>query len=402
MPTSLPLLPESLWQPDASRSFCDTAVGVATAVLKDELLEADVEKLTKSAYDFDVPLVQLEENAWILELFHGPTLAFKDIGARFMAGLFDYYLAHMSGEITILVATSGDTGSAIAQAFWRKDGVRVVVLFPDGQVSERQRRQFTTLGENTTALAVQGTFDDCQALVKEAFSDTRLRKQRSLVSANSINIGRLIPQVFYYFHALSQLPPDQDSPPVISVPSGNCGNLTAGLMAQRMGLPVKRFCAATNINDVVPRYLDTGAYETAQSKRTISNAMDVGAPSNFERMTFLFGQEHAAMMQDVFGRSFTDEQTRSVIRQTFKSAGYHLDPHTAVGLLGLNSLRGGDAKVPGIVLATAHPAKFPAVVSSCTVDEVQVPHRLARWQDTDEKIEHIKPEYKAFRSHLLS
>jgi threonine synthase len=401
MPASLPLLSESLWKPDPDRSFHDTAAAMARALFEADLPDADLQRLVDAAYDFEIPLVQVEENAWILELFHGPTLAFKDVGARFMAGLFEYYLAHESEPITILVATSGDTGSAIAQAFWRREGVRAVVLYPDGQVSERQRKQFTTLGDNVSAVAIQGTFDDCQALVKQAFADRALRDVRPLASANSINVGRLIPQTFYYIHALTQLPPDEKSSPVFSVPSGNFGNLTAGLMAARMGLPVHHFCASTNVNDVVPRYLDTGSYDPVPSRRTISNAMDVGAPSNFERMTHLFGEDHAELSRLVVGHSFSDEETRAEIRRVFATYNYTMDPHTSVGMQGLRDLQEQHPGHPGIVLATAHPAKFPEVVEAETGHSRPVPKQLRSHLDRGEQVQSLESNYTAFRDLLL-
>ncbi len=355
------------------------AFALARHLLQGELPDARLEPVVRDALDFPIPLVRLADRLSVLELFHGPTLAFKDVGARFMAHLMAVFQGDDERRpLTVLVATSGDTGSAVAHAFLRVPRARVVVLYPSGKVSPLQERQFTTLGGNITALAVTGTFDDCQRLVKEAFADLDLRKARNLrlTSGNSINIGRLLPQIFYYFHAWAQLP-EPPSRLIISVPSGNFGNLAAGLMAQRLGLPVTRFVAATNLNDVVPEYLASGSFRPRPSVTTISSAMDVGNPSNFARLLALYHGDLERLRADVLGLRCTDEETRAAIRRAFTEWSYLLDPHSAVASLGLRRGMADRLAPAGIFLATAHPAKFAAVVEPLIGRAVPVPERLA-------------------------
>jgi len=352
-----------------------TALVVARHLLQGEPKDQALEQVIAQALDFPIPLAPFTERAHVLELFHGPTCAFKDVGARFMARLMALYHEGERRPLTILVATSGDTGSAVAQAFFNLPGTRVFVLYPEGKVSPLQERQFTTLGGNIAALAVAGTFDDCQRLVKEAFADPGLRDLR-LTSANSINIGRLLPQIFYYFHAWAQLP----EPPgqlVVSVPSGNFGNLTAGLMALRLGLPVKRFVAATNVNDVVPEYLRSGTFRPRASVATLSNAMDVGNPSNFARMLALYRGDVEGMRKDVEWATLTDAQTRAVIARAYQDRRYVLDPHSAVAASGLGKVMGEGGPETGVFLATAHPAKFAEVVEPVIGAAVPLPPGLA-------------------------
>jgi threonine synthase len=356
-------------------SWEQVAVTVARHLLQDDLSPSQVEQVVGEALDFPVPLVPLTDGAYALELFHGPTCAFKDVGARFMARLMALHHRPNDPLLTVLVATSGDTGSAVAHAFFNLPGTRVVVLYPEGKVSRLQERQFTTLGGNVTALAVAGTFDDCQRLVKEAFADPGLRELR-LTSANSINIGRLLPQIFYYFHAWAQLP-ESPAELIVSVPSGNFGNLTAGLMAKRLGLPVGKFVAATNVNDVVPKYLETGIFTPRPSVATLSNAMDVGNPSNFARMLWLCGGDVDRMRKDLEGHAYTDDQTRAVIARAFGEWGYVLDPHSAVACLGLAQGRSARSQATGVFLATAHAAKFADVVEPGIGKKVELPARLA-------------------------
>ncbi len=375
-----------------------------------EVPEDELAALLEDALDFPIPLRQIEPGLHCLELFHGPTLAFKDIAARVMARLMSRFAATAGqAETTVLVATSGDTGSAVAHAFSGLDGFRVCVLYPQGLVTEAQRRLFTTLGGNVTAVAVAGAFDDCQRLARAALADRELRRRRPLASANSINIGRLLPQVFYYFHAWAQLPSaplvDADSPLVFSTPSGNFGNLTAGLIAKRIGLPVSRFVAATNVNDVVPAYLQSGEYLPRASAATISNAMDVGDPSNFARIRHLYsggGDPLNNLRGDLAGRSFNDEATRRAMGDVHRRRGYLLDPHTAVGYLGLKeeleTLGGGT----GVVLATAHPAKFADVIRDAVGIEPPVPPALERCANLPERIVEIPAEDLALRELLLS
>lgn len=315
----------------------------------------------------------MTDRAWVLELFHGPTRAFKDVGARVQARLLHHFTD--GTPLTILVATSGDTGSAVAQAFHGVPDTRVVVLYPEGQVTDVQEAQMASLGDNITAVAVDGTFDDCQRLVKQAFADDDLRKHVWLTPANSINLGRLLPQVFYYF-ILARLASAKNGL-IVSVPSGNFGNLTAGLVAKRLGLPVGRFVAATNVNDVVPAYLRSGVYEPRPSVRTVANAMDVGAPSNFERMRALYDDDIDRMRQDVMGTAFTDARVVEEIARMYKERGYLLDPHGAIAWLGLEEALAADKDATGVFLATAHPAKFREVVEPAIGETVALPPALA-------------------------
>ena len=357
------------------RSFSDVSSEVARHLLGVDIAPSDVNALVEAALNFPVPLVELEPGVYVLELFHGPTLAFKDVGARFMARLLGYVRQPDEEALTVLVATSGDTGSAVAHAFLDVAGVRTVVLFPRGKVSALQERQFTTLGGNVRALEVDGTFDDCQRMVKEAFADDELRNSVRLTSANSINIGRLLPQIFYYVHAWAQLP--EGRPPLFSIPSGNFGNLTAGLIAKRLGLPVRGFVAATNVNDTVPEYLQTGVARPRDSVQTISNAMDVGDPSNLARILQLYDEDWSRLTADVVGSVHDDHETRRAIRNLFERTGYVLDPHSAVGYLGLESGRVAFGDGPAVSLGTAHPVKFREVVEAETGVPVPVPERLS-------------------------
>ncbi len=368
----------------------------------------ELAELFEDALDFPIPLTQIEPGIHCLELFHGPTLAFKDVASRVMARLMAEYAIDAGAEMTVIVATSGDTGSAVAHAFSGVSGFRVCVLYPDGLVTEAQRRLFTTLGGNVTAVAVEGTFDDCQSLAREAFADGELRQQRPLASANSINIGRLLPQVFYYFHAWAQLPSppldDAGEPLVFSTPSGNFGNLTAGLIAKRIGLPVSRFVAATNVNDVVPAYLRSGDYLPRGSVATISNAMDVGNPSNFARIVHLYssaGEPLEGIRRDLAGHAFDDDATRRAMRDVHDRTGYLLDPHTAVGYLGLKAELEAQGGGTGVVLATAHPAKFAETVQATIGIEPPAPPALERCARLPERIIEIPADYAALRDVLL-
>ncbi len=348
---------------------------VAKHLLQNAIPESDLKDIVEKSITFDAPLVRLSEQISALELFHGPTLSFKDFGARFMARLTAYLIREQQASLNILVATSGDTGSAVAHGFLDVPKIKVWILYPKGQVSLVQEKQLTTMGHNVTALAVEGTFDDCQSLVKQAFNDKELRKKTQLSSANSINIARLIPQSFYYFYAYAQLKAS-GQPVVFSVPSGNFGNLTAGLLAKKMGLPVERFVAATNINDSVPTYLRTGNFQPHPSKQTLSNAMDVGNPSNFARILDLYGSDLAHIRDDIFGISFTDAQTKSAIREIHEKYDYIADPHGAVAYLGLIAYQKQVRQAPGIFLETAHPAKFGDTVEPLLGEKVAIPARL--------------------------
>lgn len=379
-------------------TFSDVAEVLVGHLFGDEFDGSAMDSLS-GALDFPVPLIELTDGVRVLELFHGPTLAFKDVGARFMARLIDGYLESGPGLLTVLVATSGDTGSAVAHAFLGVEGVRTVVLFPEEGVSPLQQRQFTTLGGNVKPVAVDGTFDDCQSMVKAAFANESLRASVRLTSANSINVGRLIPQMFYFAHAWAQLPPGTD-PPIFSVPSGNFGNLTAGLMARRIGIPAAGFVAATNVNDVVPEYLETGVLRLRPSCPTISNAMDVGNPSNFERIRRLYAGDLGRLRSDVVGSAHTDDETRRCIADVFERTGYVLDPHSAVGYLGLEAGRRRWPQSSPIVLATAHPAKFPEVVEPEIGRAVPVPPRLAERRDAVAVTERLPAEQGALEELL--
>ncbi|HSM59511.1 MAG TPA: threonine synthase [Longimicrobiales bacterium] len=350
------------------------------------------------ALDFPVSLVELEPGLRVLELFHGPTLAFKDVGARFMACMMSALDREAGHRRTVLVATSGDTGSAVAHAFRGLERTRVVVLFPRDGVSQRQRRQMTTLGGNVTAVAVEGAFDDCQRLVKGAFSDAALAAEAGLTSANSINVGRLLPQTLYYVHAQASI--GWDRPAAFVVPSGNLGNLTGGLLGLRAGMPVAGFVAASNVNRVFPDYLESGVVETRPSVRTVSNAMDVGAPSNLERVRWLYGGDVEALRRDVRGAWADDLETRAAIREVHRRYGYLLDPHGAVGWAAHRKVP-ADAGIPVVLLATAHPAKFPEVVEEAVGAAVDVPERLAERLDAPEAMEHIAPDPAALRNLVL-
>jgi threonine synthase len=344
---------------------------VGAHLLRGEITEAALAPLIADALDFPLPLVQVSDRVWALELFHGPTLAFKDVGARVQARLLHYFTD--GTPLTILVATSGDTGSAVAQAFHGVPDTRVFVLYPQGQVSDLQEAQMASLAGNITAVAVRGTFDDCQRLVKQAFADDELRRHVWLTPANSINLGRLLPQVFYYF-LIGRL----ERRPVVAVPSGNFGNLTAGLIAKRIGLEVERFVAATNVNDAVPEYLRTGRYLPRPSVRTVANAMDVGAPSNFERITSMYRNDVEALRRDLVGLAYDDARVIAEIGIVYRRYGYLLDPHGAIGWLAVNeALERADPGAIGVFLATAHPAKFREVVEPAIGRPVSLPPALA-------------------------
>jgi threonine synthase len=381
-------VPASL-EPRPSASL--DSLAIAHFFVGDEIPSQTLSSLLDEALNFPVPLSSLDDRLLALELFHGPTFAFKDVGARTMARLMGHF-QQGSDPLTVLVATSGDTGSAVAQAFFGIEGTRVVVLFPEGQVSPVQEAQFTTLGGNVRALAVTGTFDDCQRLAKEAFSDAELRAQARLTSANSINIGRLIPQTFYFAQSARAHPHA-----IFSVPSGNFGNLTAGLIAWRLGAPIARFVAATTINDTLPRFLATGRYEPRPSTPTLANAMDVGNPSNVERMRWLFHGDLAAMRAAVVTSVHTDDEVRGAIRDLSREYGYVADPHSAIGYLGT---RGRDASSRSIFLATAHPAKFRETVEPIIGREVPLPPALEDALKKPRHVERISPTLVALRDVL--
>lgn len=395
MPERVPVMDEAFWADWRGWSFAELGYQVVTRLFDGAVPEDVLRGMVEEAIDFDAPVVPLSGRHRVLELFHGPTLAFKDFGARFMARLMAWLTREDGRELTVLVATSGDTGGAVASAFHGVPGTRVVILYPRGKVSGLQEKQLTTLGENITALEVDGTFDECQSMVKAAFLERELSEELHLTSANSINIARLVPQSFYYFHAARQLP--EGTEPVFAVPSGNFGNLTAGLLAEKMGLPVKMFVAATNINDVVPEYLEIGDYRPRPSVATISNAMDVGAPSNFVRMLEMFGSEWEQMKSRVAGFTFDDDQTRTAIREIKATSGYVMDPHGAVGYLAAEEWRVAHPDDVTVVLETAHPSKFLDVMEEELGEGVVViPERLACLADREKVAIPIAGEAKAF------
>lgn len=373
MPERIPRLPDTFFRRFGNLSLSEMAVEISSAIMAEDVPQNVLEEIAENVFTFDIPLKPLDDDLYVLELFHGPTLAFKDIGARFMAVLFEYLNRDEDRELTILVATSGDTGSAVASAFYGRRGIRVIILFPSGKVSPIQEKQLTTMGGNITALEVEGTFDDCQLLVKKAFSDEDLNARCRLTSANSINFARLFPQSFYYFYAVSRLQ-DVDKPVMISVPSGNFGNLTAGLIAREMGLRVDSFIAATNLNRSVPDYLANGIFTPGDTLHTLTNAMDVGNPSNFPRILDLFGNDYNKIKSVIRGFWATDEETGEAMKELKERYGYTADPHGAVGYLGLKRLKGNGNQC--IFLETAHPAKFQDIVERTTGESINLPGRL--------------------------
>lgn len=401
MPEHIHPLPSDFYDGIDRLSLPDIACRVADAFFGDDIPQDTLHELVRDTLSFDIPLVPVTGRIHSLELFHGPTLAFKDVGARFMARLLGYFIRREgAGEVNVLVATSGDTGSAVANGFLGVEGIRVYVLYPKGKVSEIQEKQFTTLGRNITALEVDGTFDDCQALVKDAFMDGELNARLRLTSANSINVARFLPQSFYYFHAYAQLKREgRADNVVVCVPSGNFGNLTAGLFAARMGLPVGRFIAANNRNDIFYQYLRTGVYSPRPSIATIANAMDVGAPSNFARILDLYGNNHAAICADISGATYTDEQIADTVRTTWQQHHYLLDPHGACGFRALQEgLREGET---GIFLETAHPAKFKDTVEHIIGQPVDIPDKLRAFMQGTRRSVPMSKDFSAFKDYLL-
>ena len=402
MPTLIPKLNPRVLQALPGMNFQEIALEMARLFLQDDVPERALRDMVEKAFDFSAPLHRLKEDLFVLELFHGPTLAFKDFGARFMAQLMAWLRRHEDREIFILVATSGDTGSAVAQGFFNVPGFRVVLLYPSGKVSEIQEKQLTTIGGNVTAIEVQGDFDDCQRLVKQAFVDEELRRKRLLSSANSINIARLLPQSFYYAAAWAQLPPSQ-RPLIVSVPSGNLGNLTAGVLAWRAGIPIGHFVSAMNVNDVFLHYLHQARFQPREVIPTLSNAMDVGNPSNFYRLLELFRHDHQAMRAMISGRRLTDRQTRAAMAEVYRRYAYVMDPHGAVGFAALKQTVQAQGRQGWnqIVLETAHPAKFKTVVEQCIDREVPVPERLQKALNGKKQAECISPSFQEFKQRLL-
>ena len=398
LPEKIVTFPEEIIRDFRTSGLAEIAFEIARLFVSNEIPKNVLSEIIKDSLNFEIPLVKVEENIFSLELFHGPTMAFKDVGARFLARCMGYF-AEISRTITILVATSGDTGSAVANGFLGIEGIDVVILYPSGKVSPLQEKQFTTLGKNITAFEVSGTFDDCQKMVKQAFADPELKKRINLSSANSINIARLIPQSFYYFFAYAQLP-QNSLPLIISVPSGNYGNLTAGLIAKRLGLPVEIFLAASNINRPVPDYLETGEFKPRLSFETIANAMDVGAPSNFARILEMYDHSWDRIKNEIIGYSYTDDQIRKTIQQTYGKTGYLLDPHGATGYLALKEYLYDHPGI-GIFFETAHPAKFHTIIEEVIEENLIIPDRLEQYNIREKKTILINNRFEDMKSFLL-
>ena len=384
-------------------SFNNIAFAIAKKFIDGAIPPEQLRDIIESCYTFDTPIVQLDSSTFVEELFCGPTLAFKDYGARFLARLTGYFAAEEEKLITVLVATSGDTGSAVAYGFQGIANTRVVLLYPSGKVSPLQEQQLTTAGGNVHALEVQGDFDDCQRMVKQAFVDPTLSKSLTLTSANSINISRLIPQSFYYGWAALQLKERYGfSAPLFSVPSGNYGNLTAGVLAKRMGFPIGHFIAASNANDSVTRYIDEGRYEPRPTITTLSTAMDVGNPSNFARLRYFYHNDYASMGRDITGIAVSDEETITTIRSVHERFGYVMEPHTTVAFRALERYRSLDnhAEEPGIILSTAHPAKFLEAIEEALDKKIGIPSNLQELMEKKKNATLIRPEYKELASFL--
>ena len=401
MPESIKKLPQSFYDNIERLSFQELSYVVAQAFFGDDVNEEDLKRIVYDTLSFDCPVAQVTDSIYSLELFHGPTLAFKDVGARFMARLLQYFIRQEGREqVNVLVATSGDTGSAVANGFLGVDGIHVYVLYPKGKVSKIQESQFTTLGKNITAVEVDGVFDDCQALVKSAFMDEELNKHMKLTSANSINVARFLPQAFYYFNAYARMKElGKSENMVVCVPSGNFGNITAALFGHRMGLPVKRFIAANNANDIFYNYLQTGKYEPKASRQTIANAMDVGDPSNFARIYDLYHGDHALVSSLISGATYSDDQIRDTMRKCFSDNKYILDPHGACGFRALSEqLQAGEY---GVFCETAHPAKFKETVEATIGAEVEIPERLAAFMKGKKQSVEMAKDFSSFKDFLM-
>lgn len=403
-PESIPQLDKEFFENINQYSKEEIAYKVIEPFVGDSIPETELKKIIAETVNFDFPLVKIEETISSLELFHGPTLAFKDVGARFMSRCLGYFVRtrpqDFKKKITVLVATSGDTGGAVANGFYDVDGIEVVILYPSGKVSSVQELQLTTLGKNITALEVDGTFDDCQRMVKQAFSDEVLNKDLFLTSANSINIARWLSQQFYYFYAYQQWA-DTENPPVISVPSGNFGNICAGLLAFHRGLPVQHFIAACNANDVFPAYLEDGEYNPKPSVPTISNAMDVGNPSNFVRIVQLFEQQFPSIKKTISSYTISDEVTREAIREVYRQHQYLLDPHGAVAYVSLKKYLQENRGLKGMILETAHPVKFYDVVEPVTGEKIPLPGEIKDLLNREKKAKRIAPDYDQLKESLL-
>ena len=400
MPTKIPKMKKEFFENIEKLSFQEIAFEAAKQLLSEDISTKKLKQIIDEAINFDAPLVKLEENIYCLELFHGPTLAFKDFGARFMSRLISYF---NKKETLILVATSGDTGSAVAHGFYNVPGIKVVLLYPSAKVSQIQEQQLTTMGGNIQALEIKGNFDDCQTLVKQAITDSDLNKTLNLSSANSINIARLIPQSFYYLYAYAQIKKINKKPLAICVPSGNFGNLTAGLIAKKMGLPIKKFIAATNANDPFPIFLQTGHFKPKDSVKTLSNAMDVGNPSNFVRILELYKFNLENIRKEIESKSYNDEKTLETMREVYQNSDYILDPHGAIGYMGIKDFIKNHNKYCGIFLETADPSKFTNIVNKAIEVNPPMPKRLEKCLDKEKESIVLSNQFsdlKAFLSRI--
>jgi len=400
-PEFIPALPKGFIENIDNYSYEEIALTVISPYIADTIPVSELKKIVSETINFDFSLISVNDNIYSLELFHGPTLAFKDVGARFMSRCMAHFTRNNDKHVTVLVATSGDTGGAVANGFYGVDGVNVVILYPSGKVSNVQELQLTTLGKNISALEVNGTFDDCQQLVKQAFNDTALNHELFLTSANSINIARWLPQQFYYFFAYQQWP-DKKNPPIISVPSGNFGNICAGLLANRSGLPVRHFIAACNANDIVPAYLQDGNYQPKKALATLSNAMDVGNPSNFIRVLELFHKEFNSLKNVLSSYSISDEETKKTIAEVYTKHNYLLDPHGAVGYLSLEKYMEQNPREKGIFLETAHPVKFYDVVEPIISSKVPIPSSVQSLLGREKHRMPMEVDYQKLKDYLLS
>lgn len=403
MPVNIPVLDAEFIAELHKYSLPEIAFKVSKAILNDAIPESDLKAIIDDAINFDAPVIEISKGINVLELFHGPSLAFKDFGARFMSRVMSYFLKEGEKQLDVLVATSGDTGGAVALGFLGVPNVRVTILFPKGKVSPIQELQLTTNGQNIRAIEIGGTFDDCQALVKQAFNDPELKEKFRLTSANSINISRLIPQTFYYFNAYAQILRMGYKEVVFSVPSGNFGNIGAGLLAWKMGLPVKQFLAATNINDTVPEFLRTGVYQAKPSVQTWSNAMDVGDPSNWVRIMDMFGGDRSSLKNLLSAYSFNDEETLEAIKLVHKEHGYIMCPHTAIAWMALknwmNEHPAGD--VAGVFLSTAHPCKFPEIFPPDIAVEIDIPEQVKELEGKERLSASLANDFEGFKAYLL-
>jgi threonine synthase len=403
MPVNIPVLDPTFIADLHQYNLPEIAFRVSKSILNGAIPDADLKVIIDDAINFDAPLVEISEGINVLELFHGPSLAFKDFGARFMSRVMSYFLQEGEKQLDVLVATSGDTGGAVALGFLGVPNVRVTILFPKGKVSLVQELQLTTNGQNIRAIEIDGTFDDCQALVKQAFNDPELKEKFRLTSANSINISRLIPQTFYYFNAYAQIRQMGYKEVVFSVPSGNFGNIGAGLLAWKMGLPVRAFLAATNVNDTVPIFLQTGLYQAKPSVQTWSNAMDVGDPSNWVRIMDLFGGDRSLVKKWVSAYSFNDEETLEAIELVYKKYGYIMCPHTAIAWLALHSWMNNHQsdQIAGVFLATAHPCKFPDIFPADIASKIDIPEQVKELEGKERVSANLGNDFKGFKAYVL-